>query len=105
MADGHYLLAGSRIAVKSGVARLEDKDSLAGSTLTMDTSVKNAVRDGIAIEQAITAATQSPAVALGLSDRGELREGHRADLLVLDENLDVVKVMQQGSWTEAVGSA
>ena len=105
MADGHYLLAGSRIAVKSGVARLEDKDSLAGSTLTMDTSVKNAVRDGIAIEQAITAATRSPAVALGLSDRGELREDHRADLLVLDENLDVVKVMQQGSWTEAVGSA
>ena len=71
----------------------------------MDTSVKNAVRDGIAIEQAITAATQSPAVALGLSDRGELSEGHRADLLVLDENLDVVKVMQQGSWTEADASA
>lgn len=104
MADGHYLLAGSKIVVKGGVARLEDADSLAGSTLTMDVSVRNAVRDGLAIEHAIVAATRSPARALGLADRGELQEGHRADLAVLNQDLDVVKVMHQGRWMEAVVS-
>ncbi len=104
MTDGHYVLAGSKIVVEGGVARLEGADSLAGSTLTMDVSVKNAVRDGIAIEQAIVAATRTPALALGLSDRGELRADYRADLIVLNQDLDVVKVMHQGSWMEGVGS-
>jgi N-acetylglucosamine-6-phosphate deacetylase len=104
MADGNYLLAGSKIVVEGGVARLEGANSLAGSTVTMDVSVKNAVRDGIAIEYAVVAAAQSPACALGLADPGELREGHRADLIALNHDLDVVKVMQEGRWTEAVVS-
>ena len=98
MPDGNYELAGSHIVVSNGIATLAQGNSLAGSTLTMDVSVRNAIAAGVPEEDVISAATGNPARALGLSDRGELSAGMRADLLVLDNEFTVRRVMQHGEW-------
>lgn len=87
--DGHYRLGELDVVVADGVARLREGDSLAGSTLTMDRAVANAVRAaGVDLDVAVAAATHHPARAIGRSDEvGLLAPGYPADLLVLGEDL------------------
>jgi N-acetylglucosamine-6-phosphate deacetylase len=35
---------------------------------------------------------------MGVTDRGRIAPGQRADLVVLDEELQVVRVMRAGEW-------
>jgi N-acetylglucosamine-6-phosphate deacetylase len=51
----------------------------------MDHAVANAVRWGVPLRDAVRMASTTPARLAGLSDRGELRPGLRADLCVLLE--------------------
>ena len=69
-----------------GGARLDD-GTLAGSTLSMVRAVQNTVGLGIHIERAVEMAATIPADALGLSDRGRIAPGMRADLVALDPRL------------------
>ena len=72
--DGDYTLGTRSVEVRDGVARLAGTNVIAGSTLTMATAVKYAVRvAGLPIEEVIHAATASPASMLGLDRVGELR--------------------------------
>ncbi len=64
--DGRYRLGELDVDVAGGTARLADGGAIAGSTLTMDRAVRFAVGCGVPLEQAVTAATISPAKALGL---------------------------------------
>ncbi|HYV60865.1 MAG TPA: amidohydrolase family protein [Acidimicrobiia bacterium] len=68
---------------EDGTARLAD-GTIAGSTLTMDGAVRNVVATGVAVERAIEMATVIPAGALGLTDRGRLAPGTRADIVAFD---------------------
>lgn len=88
-------LGGERVTVKDGAARLAD-GTLAGSVLTLDTALKNAVAAGVPLHEAARLTTAVPADYLGLRDRGRLEVGLRADLLVLDEDLRVVEVFVGG---------
>jgi N-acetylglucosamine-6-phosphate deacetylase len=77
-------LAGRPVTVRDGAPRRAD-GRLAGSCLTMPQAIGNVVRHcGVRLEDAVTAATATPAAALGLTDRGRLCEGLRADLVALD---------------------
>ncbi len=97
--DGDYRLGPMTVQVREGVARLADTGAIAGSTLTMAAAVKYAVEvAGLPIEDVVRAATASPAAMLGLDRVGALRPGFRADLVVLDQRLDVSRVMQRGRW-------
>ncbi len=100
MSDGVYQLGSLAVRVRDGVVRLADGGSLAGSTLTMDGAFRRAVREiGVPVEQASRAASLTPARLLGLDGRiGSLEEGKDADLVVLDDDLEVVAVMQRGAW-------
>ena len=73
---------------------------LAGSTLTMDEAVRRAVCEvGLTIEQAVAAASAHPARLLGLTDRcGAIAAGLDADLVVLDSDLRVERVMIGGAF-------
>ena len=63
---------------------------LAGSKLTMSAAVRNAVeRCGASLEDAVWAASTTPAALLGLADRGRIEPGSRADLVALDADLSV----------------
>lgn len=98
-ADGEYRIGQLTVRVREGVARLADSGSLAGSTLTMDTAVRRTVRDARRpLVDAVRAATSTPARALGLADRGALEVGMRADIVMLDEDLNVDRVMRAGEW-------
>ena len=100
--DGEYQLGALTVRVRDGEARLTDGDSLAGSTLTMDNALRNAVRlAGVSIADAAVSAALTPARALGIADRvGSLETGKQADLVVLDADLRVVSVMQKGEWVD-----
>ena len=95
--DGAHRLGHLEIEVRSGVARLAGHDTLAGSTLTMDAAVRNAVAAGLSLSDASRAASLVPARLLGLADRtGSIAVGKAADLVVLDADLSVAAVIARG---------
>jgi N-acetylglucosamine-6-phosphate deacetylase len=103
ISDGEYELGGQTVKVSNGVARLLTEDgspgSIAGSTLTMDAALRRAVGAGVSMVDACRMASTTPAKAVGLSATlGALTPGLRADLVVLDADLQVVRVMREGAW-------
>lgn len=70
---------------------------LAGSVLTLDQAVRNLVAfTGCAVPDAVATVTSTPADLLGLTDRGRLAVGARADVTVLDADLRVVATIVGG---------
>jgi N-acetylglucosamine-6-phosphate deacetylase len=68
---------------RDGAARLVD-GTLAGSVLGMDRAVCNVVGLGVPLERAVEMASTIPSEILGLTDRGRLEPGRRADIVALD---------------------
>lgn len=100
-ADGDYVLGPAAVQVRQGVARLASNGAIAGSTLTMDRAVRYAVQvAGVPLDAAVEAATATPARLLGRTDVGAIEPGRRADLVHLDDELDVVAVMRWGRWLD-----
>ena len=99
MPDGQYELGGQEVVVADRVARLARNGSIAGSTLTMDAALRNAVGAGITLPDAAAMAATTPARLLDLDDEvGALEAGLRADLVVLSADLEVKRVMRAGKW-------
>ena len=100
MPDGQYRLGAATVNVRDGVTTTAGGGSIAGSTLTMDVAVANAVGLlGISLPEAVALASANPARLLGLDDRkGSIAVGMDADLVVLDESLSCVGTMVGGSW-------
>ena len=97
--DGDYRIGSLDVVVRDGVARLRDGGSLAGSTLLMDSALRRAVRlADRTLAQASRAASLAPAISMGLSDRGRLTVGQRADVVALDADLRVMRVLRGGQW-------
>jgi N-acetylglucosamine-6-phosphate deacetylase len=92
--DGSYRLGSVEVDVTDGVARR--LGVLAGSTVTMIEAVRNLVQLGASIEAALSAATEVPARIAGRSDVGRLDPGARADLVVLDDNVEIERVLAAG---------
>lgn len=84
-----------RLSMVDGAPRLAD-GTLAGSALTMDQAVRNCVACGVPLEHALTAASTTPAAVLGDSSRGRLAIGSRADVVVLDDAMEVQQVWVAG---------
>jgi N-acetylglucosamine-6-phosphate deacetylase len=95
MPNGSYDLGGQMAHVSEGTARLEN-GSLAGSLLTMDQALRNAVQAGLKLETAVQLASTHPARYLGLSKKGRLEPNCDADLVVLDDRLEVQAVFVAG---------
>ena len=97
MPDGDYELGGQQVDVRAGVARLTQDGSIAGSTLTMDAALRQAIHSGVDIVRAAAMAATTPANVLGLSTEvGRVAAGLRADLVLLDEELRVTSVLRAG---------
>jgi N-acetylglucosamine-6-phosphate deacetylase len=84
------------IELRDGAPRLPD-GTLAGSALTMDGAVRNAVTQcGVELASAVHAASRNPARVLGLHDRGRIEPGCRADLVALTPELTIESVWLGG---------
>lgn len=99
LADGQYMLGPSPVTVTNGVATLDATGSIAGGTATLLDVVRRTTAAGVDFIDALTSATSVPAAILGLTDElGSLRRGLRADVIIVDEELALQRVMRAGHW-------
>lgn len=96
--DGDYTLGSLNVAVRDGLAMLRGTTTIAGSTVTQDSALRQAMRDArISARDAVTALTRTPARALGLDHRhGMLAPGYAADAVLLDHEWRVASVWANG---------
>jgi N-acetylglucosamine-6-phosphate deacetylase len=96
MPDGKYTLGSFEVTVSGGVCR-DAAGKLAGSTLTLDRALRNIVNLGSSRADALRMLTLNPATLLGIEfKKGSLRAGADADIVLLDEGLNVAKVWTRG---------
>jgi len=101
MPNGRYKLGSLEVDVTDGLATLaHGSHSIAGSTLTMDVAFRNAVKAGVSLVDASRMASTTPAQTFGWYDVGSIETGKRADLVLLDDEYAVQKVMRAGSWLD-----
>ncbi len=100
-ADGTYSIAGQPVILKDGRAVTLD-GALAGSTLNLWDGVKNLMSfAGADLADAVACATQNPARMVGIDDRvGSIAAGKRADLLLIDPELELQAVICNGMLME-----
>lgn len=97
--DGDYLVGELQVRVQDGQARAVGSGSLAGSTLLMSDVLRHAVTAcGRRIDEVSRALSANPARALGLKDRGRVDVGMRADVVLVDDDLVVRRVLRAGRW-------
>jgi N-acetylglucosamine-6-phosphate deacetylase len=97
MPDGTYMLGGLEVTVSGGVCR-NAEGRLAGSTLTLDRALRNIVRLGIPLVDAVRMLTLNPATLLGIEfKKGALRTGADADIVLLNDGLEIARVWARGT--------
>ena len=87
-----------RVIIEDGVCKLADRSALAGSVATMDRLIRTMVQKAeIPLADAVRMASETPARIMGVSDRkGSLQKDKDADILVMDEELNVRAVWAMG---------
>lgn len=87
-----------RVIIEDGVCKLADHSALAGSIATMDRLIRTVVQKAeIPLADAIRMASETPAKIMGVYDRkGSLQKGKDADIIVMDEDLNVRAVWSMG---------
>ncbi len=94
--EGRQLLGEVEIEVRDGVARRPD-GTIAGGASTLAFGLRRLVGLGIQLPQALAAVTTRPARLARRSDLGQLRPGAPANLVILDDRLEVDEVLRQGA--------
>ena len=91
-----------RVIVEDGVAKLKDRSALAGSIATTDRLIKTAVNMAeIPLEDAVRMCSETPSLIMRVNDRkGTLQRDKDADILILDDKLDVRCIWQMGRIVE-----
>lgn len=89
---------GLPVIIEDDVAKLLDRQSFAGSTATLDRlyqTMSQAIgKDMVALSKM---ASLTPARLMGWTDRGEIAIGKRADLLIINEQLNLQKIIYGGN--------
>ena len=94
---GEYDLGGQTVTVRDGQCRLAG-GTLAGSVLTMERALANFMAaSGWSLAQAWPTSSRTPAASLGLAhELGSIRPGYLADLVLLDQALEVAATIVNG---------
>ena len=96
MPPGTYALGGQAVTTDGVSARLPD-GTLAGAILLMNEAIRNTIRwTGIGIAEVLRMATEVPARLLDRDDIGVLRIGARADIALIDAELNVLCTIVDG---------
>ncbi len=95
MKCGTYDLGGRKVEVAEGKALLDD-GTLAGSVLKMNEALKNMItHTSMTLVEAVNAVTKVPAQKLGVQ-KGELRVGYDADIVMFDEKFSIISTIING---------
>jgi len=93
MDDGCYELGGQKVQVENKKATLAD-GILAGSATNLFDCMRKAIAFGIPMADALFAATRNPAKSIGIyEETGSLTPGKRGDVLLLDQDMKLLKVV------------
>lgn len=97
MPDGDWTLCGQPVTMRNGIVRTAS-GGLAGSTLSLDAAVRNAVElAGVSTEEAIRMASLHPARLLGIDKQlGSLAPGKFASINALNSGLHLQNIWIQG---------
>ena len=87
---------GTQMIYKDGVMKLMDEKAFAGSVATTDRLIHTVCAAGIPLRDAVRMATDTPARRIGLTNKGRIAPGCDADLLLMNENLQVEWIMANG---------
>ena len=83
--------------IEDGVAKLTDRSSFAGSVATADRLIRTMVREtGISVSAAVSMMTAVPASIFQLQNKGHLRKGDDADIILFDDDIRVSEVIVGG---------
>jgi N-acetylglucosamine-6-phosphate deacetylase len=96
--DGRGWIGSLEVEVVGQRVTLVGTSTLAGSVIALDTALRNLVASGVPLHAAVAAASRNPLALLGITDRGRIAVGQRADLVELDGALRVRRVMRAGTW-------
>ena len=101
LAEGAETVLGRRCdgvscIIEDGVAKLPDRQAFAGSIATADRLLRTVVAAGIELADAVKMLTSTPARVMGYNDRGEIAVGKIADILFIDEKLEIKKILLKG---------
>lgn len=96
LGDGEYLHPdGRKMIVENGLAKLENGTIMGSASSVLD-GVRNLVKIGIPLTSAIRMASTNPARTSGLTDRGSISVGKRADFVLLNEDVTVSDTIVNG---------
>ena len=92
-----FSLSGTKCITEAGVCLVADRSALAGSASRMIDLVRTMVtKVGVPLHEAIVMATDTPAFAIGLSNKGQFKIGGQADLVVISPELEVLRTYLGG---------
>lgn len=87
--DTHYI-------IEDGVAKLYDRSAFAGSVATADVLIRTLTKEcGYGVAESVKMLTKNPAKLFGLN-KGELKAGYDADIVVFDGDINVESVFVMG---------
>jgi N-acetylglucosamine-6-phosphate deacetylase len=99
LGEGAFRVGTVDVTVERGVSRLAD-GTLAGAVRPLVWGLRMLVELGVPIVEAVDAVTRTPARVLGRDDIAVLRPGAPADLVVLDDDFAVKRVLLGGTLVE-----
>lgn len=90
---------GLKVEIRDGVAFAPDGENFAGSIATMDLLVRNMVNlAGVSVVNAVKMASLNPAKSMGVDkQKGSIKVGKDADIVLLSKDLLVEEVWVQGA--------
>lgn len=95
--EGRLLANGVEVEMLNGLwVTKGNTDLIQGSALTMHKAFKNIISWGFSIPDAVKLTSTTPAKIYNLDKVGEIRTGYKADLVLLDKDLEIQKVFVDG---------
>jgi N-acetylglucosamine-6-phosphate deacetylase len=89
-------LAGRQFIVEDGVCKLMDRSAFAGSIATADVLIRTLTKEcDVPVPAAVKMLTKVPAEILQVN-KGELKVGRDADVVVFDEDINIRQVFLAG---------
>lgn len=96
-ATGPFIANGEEVVLRDGVFHRKIDDVIAGSSLTMIRGIRNLVRFGFSLEDAVKTASTNPAQVMRFSRKGTIIPGNEADMVVFDNQFQVLATVVGGN--------